>query len=451
MVVARARAARTTLVVCCLLGGGWLVFALYAYPGYMSFDSGWQLREARAGWFTDWHPPVMAQLWRWIDALYAGPLGMLVVQSVAFLAGAFLVLRRVLAPIAAAVAACCVLLFPPIAMTLAVIWKDSLMTGLLVLACGIAVSGHRRAFAGAALVFIVASSLRHNAFTITLPLLLAFSPWRSLRWWVRIAIAVAVWLAITLAAHGLNRALTDEATHPWHGSLAMFDIVGTLRYAPPLDDAELRTILAGTPLGPDHDLHAQAIAAYSPFEGVFMIIRKNFMRQPTTATERAAIARAWQTLTLDYPGAYLRHRWRAYRELLQLTHRDMQWAWIGYDAHAGFHHDAGPLQAKLQRGAASIARSWLMHPYLYALLVLALLPFCFAKGSELALALSASAIVSELALFFVSPTPDFRYSLWLVVCAMIVPILLVTARAASASRAALPPDHRAAHCAMRST
>src|ERR1043166_9005219 len=112
---------------------GWLGFLVYAYPGYMSFDSVWQLREARSGVFTSWHPPAMAMLWRITECVVAGPLGMLILQSVAFLAGAYLLLRRYMPPLAAAVVASLILWFPPVATTLAVIWKDSQMAGYVML------------------------------------------------------------------------------------------------------------------------------------------------------------------------------------------------------------------------------------------------------------------------------------------------------------------------------
>ena len=77
-----------------LLALGWLIELVYAFPGYGSFDSQFQLGEARAGVYSDWHPPAMAVLWHYVDRVVAGPLGMLVIQTACFLAGAYLVLRR---------------------------------------------------------------------------------------------------------------------------------------------------------------------------------------------------------------------------------------------------------------------------------------------------------------------------------------------------------------------
>ena len=65
-------------VVAAILAVAWAGLAVYAYPGYLSFDSGWQLREARTGVFSDWHPPVMAAIWSLVDRVVAGPIGMFV-------------------------------------------------------------------------------------------------------------------------------------------------------------------------------------------------------------------------------------------------------------------------------------------------------------------------------------------------------------------------------------
>ena len=46
-----------------ILGVGWVLFVLYAYPGVMTMDSFDQLREGREWFFTDAHPPIMAVIW----------------------------------------------------------------------------------------------------------------------------------------------------------------------------------------------------------------------------------------------------------------------------------------------------------------------------------------------------------------------------------------------------
>src|SRR4051812_32316639 len=120
------RAIRSTSPTVILLVG-FALFVFYAFPGYMSNDSCDQLLDARGQAFSDAHPPVMAAEWLILDMIIAGPVLMLLVQGALFLGGLASLLRHVLAPRAAALAAVLILLFPPVMTTMAVIWKDSQM------------------------------------------------------------------------------------------------------------------------------------------------------------------------------------------------------------------------------------------------------------------------------------------------------------------------------------
>src|ERR1044071_6615561 len=71
-----------------LLLAGWLWFLVYAFPGFMSYDSTWALMQARGVEpINEWQPPLLAFMWRYIDRIYSGPFPMLVIQSLLFLLG----------------------------------------------------------------------------------------------------------------------------------------------------------------------------------------------------------------------------------------------------------------------------------------------------------------------------------------------------------------------------
>jgi hypothetical protein len=67
---------------------------------------------------------MMSFVWRWVDTLIAGPLGMLCIQSTAMLWGLYKILSRFIAARSAALIAVALLLFPPNLVVMAVIWKD---------------------------------------------------------------------------------------------------------------------------------------------------------------------------------------------------------------------------------------------------------------------------------------------------------------------------------------
>lgn len=418
---------------------------LYAYPGFMSFDSVVQLREARAGHYTDWHPPVMAWLWHVIEHMPGpAPLGMLLLQSGLLLVGTYALVRHVAGPMASACAAVAILLFPPIATTMAVIWKDSLMVGAVVAGTALVLSASRRRRVAGLALFALAAAVRYNGLTVTMVPVIALFRWSDTSaGWRRYAIASGVWLATVAVALVANKALTDEVTHPWHSSIAMFDIVGTLRFAPALSDAELAETLQGTPLVATHDLQQAAREAYDPEAGVFRIV-ETFMKQPTTADERAAIARAWERLVVAHPVAYLRHRWRVFRRVLVLQPTVHPWIWVGIDLVGDDLLELSPprFQRSLMNAALRFATSWFMRVYIYGALVLAAFGLALWRRDRLVLAITTSAIISELALLVLAPTEDFRYSLWLVVAALLAAFLLAAqlVRARSAGQ----PGHASA-------
>ncbi|HEY4055927.1 MAG TPA: hypothetical protein VGM39_04935, partial [Kofleriaceae bacterium] len=305
---------------------GLIAFLAVTAPGMLSIDSVDQLREARAGFYTDAHPPAMAALWSILDAIVAGPLLMLVVQSAAFLGGSYLVLSRALTPRKAAIAASLLLLFPPVAVPMAFIWKDSLMAGMLVLGAGLVLSPDRRWRLVALACFTLATAVKYNAFAATLPLIVLVFEWRPMRALHRYALATAVWLGVTLVAMGANRVLTDQPMHFWHSSLAVSDIVGVINYEDEMSDAELRRELAGTEVRFDRKIQAHAREVYTPREALHIVIGRHRMWDlPTSGTvpapgaQRDAIAAAWWRLVTTHPRAYLRHRLAYFLDVLGIT------------------------------------------------------------------------------------------------------------------------------------
>ena len=184
------------------------------------------------------------------------------------------------------------------------------------------------------------------------------------------------------------------------------DIAGTVRWAPPMTDAALATALAGTPLRTRDHLHERTLKRYNP---VWMWAEitddGGLFRSPTDEDhDDAAIARAWRTIVLAHPGAYLHHRWDVFRELLVLPGAHpgaavYTWFTDIQDLHYTaklIDHDAAPSRAQhvLQPIAHWLDRTVLYRPWLYLVGLLALAPFV--RRDRIAIALIASGLVSEL-------------------------------------------------------
>lgn len=422
----------------------WMILIIYAYPGLMTQDSFDHLLEARSGKYTDYHPPAISLLWKFIDYVVAGPLGMLVLQSATFLVGLYAVLRRTLAPKPAAWAAGLLFVFPPVLLPFAVIWKDNVMAGFTMLGIAAMLAERRWIRIAGLLALGAATAVRYNAFGATFPIVLLMFEWRAgLHWLKRYTIAFAAWLAITFGAFALNDAITDYKMHPWQSSLALYDIVGTLAHLDEdIPDAELRETFEGTQLLTKENIHAQIRKLYTPRDFLPIINHATesmwavpiWGYEPAPEAQRDAIGRAFVDVITAHPVAYAKHRLDVMAEVLALTSERPAAVIIKREYRRTDLADAvGATKSwsKLQRLMTTFM-TWLYKvtpifvPWVYLVISLLLLPM--ARRNRAVFATIASGLVFESSLLFLAASPDYRYSHWMVVCTLVAVIELTARR-----------------------
>jgi len=431
-----------------ILALGWLVVIVYGYPGMMTMDSIQQLYEARQGVYTDLHPALMAHLWKVLDMIVAGPLLMLVIQTAAFQIGLYLVLRRVFSPRRAAIAACLVFLYPPVLAPMGVIWKDCFMAAFMLLGIAGLLAERRSMRLWGLAAFVVASAVRYNAPSATLPLIVILFVWSepAATWRGRIqryAIATGAWLAVTVAALGIGFALTDKSMHPWHSTLALFDTAGTLaQLDETIPDEELRVLFAGTDMKVDTNIHAAIKKRFSPIDFEPLIHGDGSFwevsiagTEPTPEARRNAFARMFRETVSNHFGAYVVHRFKTMAPVLALNgpvysavmvHRYQYKEILQRELH--LPADSFALQRWMERKATWVAKKTpLFRPWVY--LVIALVLLAFTRGQRDVFALLLSGMGLEAGLLLLAPTPDYRYSHWLVISTVLSIILLVVRRA----------------------
>lgn len=431
---------------------GWVAFLVYAFPGFMSYDSVWQLIQARGiEPVNDWHPPLMAVIWRYFNALIAGPFLMLALQSLSFLLGLYFIGKRFMRPRTAAIVAAAVLVVPMNLIVMAVIWKDSQMAGFLVASVAALLSPSRRVrFVGCLFLFL-ATAFRYNAAAATLPILVFLWDRRDeVRWSRRWLVAAGMWVAITVFAFVINGLLTDTKAHAWPTASAPVDIVGVVHFANRLDNAKLLRDTEGVPwIWKDDKVQIHAHTLYKP-ENSFLETTQGpraLINYPTTDAERVALSAAWKKLVLDHPFAYFRHRLAVFG--VQLNHEPKVWAGFTNETWAEdllhYRLDHASVQLSLVRVMEHAVKTIAFRVRVYFLLALLLLPL--ARRNRAALAFLLSGLLYELGLFIVAPAIDYRYSHWLVVSTIIGTILLVASRVqrrvertAQRTAAALVPD-----------
>jgi hypothetical protein len=354
-----------------------------------------------------------------------------------------LILRHAMRPVRAAWLACALLLFPPVLAPMAVIWKDCLMAGFLVLGvAGLLEPARRWRIAGLASL-VAATAMRYNAPAATLPLIVLLFEWRpAQRWFARYPTAIGAWIAVTGLAFGCNAALVDREMHFWHSSFAIQDIVGTLAHVEPdIPDSELGPLLAPTGVLVDHDYHARLRAKYAP-AGFYQLISGDgrLWDLPLTGTTpapeptRDAISHAWREILSAHLRAYLTYRVEAFAQALGLSRRQegatvilhkVQYAGMMENMHLA--NSSSSFQEVGEAIAMWFAKKTrLFRPHVYALLALVLLGFCRRQRDVAALLLSGLGL--ELSLFPLVVTPDYRYSHWLTTCTCLALVMLIARR-----------------------
>lgn len=416
--------------------GGLVIVSIYAFPGYIAYDSLDQLRQARAGVMTDWHPPIMSALWGLLDRIVSGALLMLVLQCSLFLGGLYALLRRKLEPTRAVVLTLVIFAMPPVLTMMAVILKDCLMAGALLVGCAGLSSKRRWAQYAALAMFLLAAGLRHNAISVVVPLVALLSPWPASKGpWVRGIVGGVIGLALMGSAMLINKGLTDVQSHPFQGMLAPMDIVNTVALAPDLSDDEVRELMPGITFARASGLqeHARSLFNIYALPQNFAQGEGRFYDGPTTDEGRADVSHAWWSLVTTYPGAYLTARFQMMRELIGLTDAKYTPVYEVRNEAAMLKANGEPavernvVQRWLAKKMIRLGRSSLLfRPYLYLLLCIGLLVQLRRDRVMVALLLSG---LSYLALDVIAiPGPDIRYLWWLMVVTLIAVAVRLFAR-----------------------
>ena len=410
-----------------ILVAAWLFAIAYAFPGYTNWDAEAQLGQARAATYGDSHPALMAVWWRGVEKIVHGPFGMLVLQTTLFLWALDAALRTRFEQRTAALLAAALFVFPPILTPMSVAWKDAQMASALLAGTMLALQPPWRARAFGLVLLFYAVGVRHNAPAALPPLvILIVASWGIARKIAIVAIAAGVTIAITASAMAVNAAIATRE-YGWYRGMVPFDLTGTLCQLPALSDDDVRAELAGIPLLVDHDLQHALCVRYDP--RTFLAVTNGEGRvfgDDPDETERDARMAAWQRVVRDHPAAYLEHRWRVMKEVLGLSGAEI-WEPVCQEFdinHAemvrlGELHTHSWFQRRVGRIARWFATTWVYRPWVYLLLGLVAIGYAIRRRDGFLVALATSGTLYELTYFLLAPSPDFRYSHWMVTCTTI--------------------------------
>ena len=172
---------RKLLLLIAVAWGTFAVFLIAFYPGVMTDDSYSQYREVIHSTYRDWHPPIMAGVWRITDKIVRGPGGMFLLHLGAAVYSVYLLSKVALENGKRWFAIPFLILFlPSISGILFVIWKDVSLATSLLLAFSLwfyfRSSGKLNRFRLLLVLCFLfyGACVRHNGLAAVLPLLFLF-------------------------------------------------------------------------------------------------------------------------------------------------------------------------------------------------------------------------------------------------------------------------------------
>lgn len=422
------------------------VFAiLYAFPGYMNYDAGSQLMQARNRAYDDWHAPMMARYWHLLDQLVHGPFLMLLLQVTLFTWGAYWLFTSRMPAHAAGFFTFALLYFAPVLAPLAVVWKDSQMAGFLM--AGFMLLRLRpwpARVLGIVFLFFAAGVRDNGLFALPPLLLCAVTSWGYQRKRVVIGVAFALFVAIGGGAWFTNKLLTDGKSYAWEKANAIHDIAGMICFSDPMTDAEVKQDLAGIPLRVETGLQQRFCEQYTPrWWFPLSFNEKGLFNTLPDEADRAARRAAYFRLLRKHPGAFLVHRWRVTKELLGLGQappdEPICQEFVANEGQADYLHMKGQTRSFLQRvyGRKFVrwSSTWLFRPWIYMLIGAILLGYAVKKRDGLVISLIASGYLYEFSFMLAAAGSPFRYSNWLIITTCVATAIVFVDRLRSGFRA----------------
>ena len=394
------------------------------YPGLLEPDSLDQFAQAQTGHFDDWHPPIMALLWRALNQIHNGPQPLFMVHLALFwLALALLARALMVLDVRGAALAPAVGFAPWLFPLLGVLISDVAVAGAWLFVTALLfhqvvrqkpLNGALLAVAG--LAFGYGALARANTIFAAAPLIYyACSELAPTRPRLRLIAAVLTPLVLLALSASLNGA-TASSDYPM-GSLQVFDIGG-------ISHRVGRNLLPGVWSAADSNTF---VRCYQPDAW-------DVYQTPTCASTADKLAAAdlwsasgltgpWLGAIMHHPVAYAAHR---------LDYANHFFRWLGPIAPGDIDYDTEDTAPAAYAHADNAIYNFYsalaetnyiaLRPYFWlALCISAWMLSMLAIPStarRFASALSASGGIYLLFYVFVGVASDFRYALWPICAAL---------------------------------
>lgn len=402
---------------------GFLISAVVFYPGLFTPDSLVQFAQAQGGEFADWHPPVMAALWRLLRVIHDGPQPLFLLHLALFWSAAF-AMGDALSRRGSSWAVWFPLVgfLPFVFNFLGVLWKDVALASSWFFAVAwtlrrreIGRPAHVLELAAIWLAFSYGALVRSNSIFAAAPLALylAGGDVLSKRIWPQIGACLLAPALILAGTHVINYdVLRARHEHPLD-SLLLFDLHG-------MSHMQGHNLLPGqwTP-----DESREILRCYHPDSWSWFFDREDcsfivdrYYAQQQWGTK--TISTAWVAAVRAHPGAYIRHRFAFTGEFLRIPWSSAAhdiWTYSGME-DPRYAHQPGAVFRAYEWLCEKLAATPLFRPWFWLLLNGVVFAVSLRRADSVARrfagALSASSIIYLLTYIVVGVASDFRYAYW---------------------------------------
>ncbi|HWA20867.1 MAG TPA: hypothetical protein VG735_00565 [Caulobacterales bacterium] len=404
---------------------GFLLSATVYFPGLFTPDSMDQFEQSQSGHFTDWHPPVMAMLWRAFNFIHVGPELLFGFHLALFWIGVWAIgdglTRRGLAYGA---------LFPLIGLLpfvfnyLGLLWKDVAVAAAWTFAAGLAfrrqagqVKAHTIEQVCVWAAFAYGVLARANTIFAAAPLALYLLGGNlfSRRLWPQIAAMLLIPPLLLAGSAVFNKYVARAEPQYATSSLFLFDLAGISHrlgknlIPGPWTAAQERQI--PNCYGPDKWDHTGM--------GECAFVTSTLDERDLSGSP--ILTQAWTSAILSHPMEYLGHRLAYTNELMRwlgpVPTRD---AFMETEiADPRYANTPGPLFRAIEAVCEALTDTPLFRPYFWLLLAISAAGLSFAAENspqrQVAGALSLSALIYLLSYIPFGVASDFRYAYWSII------------------------------------
>lgn len=431
------QSSRYTFLMLLISLGLTLLISAASYPGYMSFDSIEELRQARGTVEGSQYPPFGSYVWRIFDWIWPGPALMHFVQNGLLLASFSYLVSRTRLPLLLQIACLCVFAFaPPLFGTMLVVWKDVAVAACYMLAIalflGVRGSGDRRVQAYLVLGLFATwcgMAYRFNAASGALPLIvLGVHRLRGQLIGRRPALAtiaagVALMFVLFAAVWAVNSyrfpSFERLEKNTNSDSIMRFDLIGISRFSG-------KSIVPGNngqpvPASYVNNIYDPRHLNITAANDVKNLINRNIPE----------IGSLWIRSIIQNPIAYLKHRTAVFREYIGLHQHD-----VFYITHPSIDQNTlGVTFHPTQFKSHFVEKMWevrgsiICRPYFYYVLAAVLVFVASIFGDRRYLFGAAFALTSGYLylapMFFITPAADLRYNFWSVAASILASIYAI--------------------------